>query len=271
MSRNLETARVEGLRADSYCATYLAATSLTAPARKISTQWHSQLRLPAMIAEPKLRTSYSYDTIGNLLSKTEQATSDATGAQGFAAPLVGPARTWTYTYNTVGQVLTATGPRTDVNDTTTYSYDGQGNLTSVTNAAGHVTSLSNYDAHGHVGRITDVNGVTTDIAYSLRGWVTSRTATSQGRSSVTSYEYDGAGQLKKLTLPDGSYLSYTYDAAHRLTDLGDSAGNRVHYTLDNAGNRVKEEVTGSGGTLARQTARVYDVLGQLKQMTGGAQ
>jgi hypothetical protein len=43
------------------------------------------------------------------------------------------------------------------------------------------------------------------------------------------------------------------------------------YTLDNAGNRIKEETVGAGGTLARQTARVFNTLGQLKQVTGGAQ
>ncbi len=31
-------------------------------------------------------------------------------------------RTWTYTYNANGRVLTEDGPRTDVNDITTYTY-----------------------------------------------------------------------------------------------------------------------------------------------------
>ena len=32
------------------------------------------------------------------------------------------ARTWTYTYDSYGRMLTAKGPRTDVNSTTTYAY-----------------------------------------------------------------------------------------------------------------------------------------------------
>ncbi len=61
-----------------------------------------------------------HDVNGNVLFKTEQATSDVNGSQG-AAPafLVGVARRWAYTYNTFGQVLTLDGPRTDVVDKTT--------------------------------------------------------------------------------------------------------------------------------------------------------
>ncbi|MRV76870.1 RHS repeat protein, partial [Duganella sp. FT92W] len=77
---------------------------------------------------------------------TMQATTDANGAQGFNATATGSARTWTYTYNAAGQVLTARGPRTDADDTVTYSYDANGNLATVANALGHVTTLSNYDA-----------------------------------------------------------------------------------------------------------------------------
>ena len=55
---------------------------------------------------------------------------------------------------------------------------------------------------------------------------------------VTSYDYDPVGQLIKVTLPDGSYLNYGYDAARRLTEVSDNLGNRIVYTLDNAGNRT---------------------------------
>jgi YD repeat-containing protein len=50
-------------------------------------------------------------------------------------------RSWSYTYNSLGLVETADGPRTDVNDVTTYTYDPQGRLTQVTNALGHITQL----------------------------------------------------------------------------------------------------------------------------------
>ena len=197
----------------------------------------------------------------------EQATTDATGAQGFAAPLTGPVKTWTYTYNQHGQVLTAKGPRADVDDTTSYAYDDQGNLTRITDPLGHVTALSDYDANGRVGKIVDPNGLVTTLAYSPRGWLTSRTVGGE----TTSYDYDGVGQVRKVTQADGSYVSYTYDDAHRLTDVADSMGNRIHYTLDNMGNRTKKEVKDPGGALARQISRTYDALNRLQQIAGAVQ
>jgi YD repeat-containing protein len=262
MARNLETARIEGLASTATCATALGTTSLIAPQRKISTQWHPGSRLPSAIAEPQRLTTFSYDGNGNLLTKSEQATSDVTGAQAFNAAAVGTPRVWRYTYNDVGQVLTATDP---LGNLSSYSYDDQGNLVAVTNAAGHVTTLSHYDAHGRVGRIVDPNGLITDLSYHPRGWLSAKTVGGE----TTGYEYDGVGQLTKATLPDGSSLTYTYDEAHRLTDIADSLGNRIAYTLDLTGNRIKEQVTDPTGTLARQTTRVYDALNRLQKITGG--
>lgn len=257
LSRNLETGRVEA--------------SGTAQARTITTQWHATFRLPTAIWKPKHVTKFVYDLSGNLLTRTEQATTDSSGVQGASAVLVGTPRTWTYTYNAAGQVLTMTGPRTDVAETTTYEYDEKGNLITVTNAAGHVTSLSNYDAAGHVGRITDPIGVVTDFTYSPRGWLTSRTVSANGVSEVATYDYDNVGQVKKMTLPDGGALTYTYDDAHRLIGISDGIGNRIVYTLDTIGNRIKEEVKDPSGVLTRHTTRVYDALNRLQQITGGVQ
>jgi YD repeat-containing protein len=55
-------------------------------------------------------------------------------------------------------VLTATDPRGNV---TNHAYDAKGDLTSVTDALGHVTSTPSYDANGRPLTIIDPNGVTT--------------------------------------------------------------------------------------------------------------
>ncbi len=257
LTRDLETSRVEGAG--------------TPQARTITTTWHATYRLPLQIAEPKLLTTYAYGTSGNLLSKTVQATSDVTGAQGLSPTLVGIARTWSYTYNSVGQILTATGPRTDVADKTSYTYDSSGNLSTITNAVGQVSTLSNYDANGRVGLITDANGATTALTYSPRGWLTGKTVTSGGTVETTTYGYDGVGQLTLVTLPNTSTVSYTYDPAHRLTNIADSLGNSIAYTLDNMGNRISEQVKDPSGALARQTSRVVDALNRIQQITGAVQ
>jgi YD repeat-containing protein len=250
LSRNLETKRVEG--------------DGTPEARTINTEWHPVFRLASRVAEPKRITTNMYDAKGNLLEKRVQSTTDENGAKGFNAEPVGAAVVVSYTYNDFNQMLTATDPRGGV---TTYSYDTAGNLTSVTNAEGHVTSLSDYDANGRVGRIVDPNGLVTHLTYSPRGWLTSKKAGEE----MTRYDYDGVGQLTKVTLADGSHVTYTYDDAHRLTAIVDSLGNGIVYTLDPMGNRVSEQVRDPEGALTRQTTRVYDALNRLQQITGAIQ
>jgi YD repeat-containing protein len=256
-TRNLEISRTEAFS--------------TAQARTISTQWHPTYRIPTAIAEPLRRITFTHDAKGNVLTRTEQATTDANGSQSFNATLTGTARTWTYTYNDVGQVKTVKGPRTDINDLTGFNYNAQGNLVSVTNAAGHPTLLSNYDANGRVGRIVDPNGVTTDILYYPRGWLKQITVTDGGSTETTIYSRDDAGQLTSATLPGNVVLTYTYDPAHRLTDIQDNLGNKIHYVLDNMGNRLNEQVKDPGGNLTRQASRLYDALNRLQQVTGNTQ
>ncbi|MFZ6745259.1 hypothetical protein ACO0LC_18705 [Undibacterium sp. JH2W] len=256
-NRNLELTRTE-------------ATSRS-EAQTTTTSWHPAFRIPVQINAPLLRISYSHDLKGNVLTKTEQATTDTNGSQGASAPVTGSPRTWTYTYNDIGQVLTVTGPRTDVVDKTTYTYDNLGNLNTVTNPLGHVTILSNYDANSRVGQITDANGMVTNLSYTPRGWLKQRTTNADGVTETTVYDHDNVGQMTKVTLPDNSSISYTYDDAHRLTKISDSLGNSINYTLDVMGNRTNETVTDASGTLSRQVSRVYDLLNRLQKVTGAAQ
>jgi YD repeat-containing protein len=181
-------------------------------------------------------------------------------------------RTWSYTYDSNGHVLTADGPRTDVSDitTTTYYADDdpdpgkRGNVASVTNALGHVISITAYNAHGQPLTIVDPNGLATNLGYDLRHRLISRDVGGE----VTSYDYDGAGQMTKVTLPDGSSLAYGYDAAHRLTGMSDNLGNRIAYTLDAMGNRTQEQVFDPANALAQTRSRVYNNLNQLFQELG---
>jgi YD repeat-containing protein len=196
-------------------------------------------RLRTAVAEPLRITTYVYNGDGGascgleadgttlvpgvLCSKTIQATTDATGAAGFGAAPAGPFRRWTYTYNANGSVLTVDGPRTDVTDVTTYTYYAnddpdfgkRGKPATITNALGHVTSVTAYNAHGQPVTIVDPNGLITTLGYDARQRLVSRSVGGE----TTTYDYDFAGQLAKVTLPDGSFLQYAYDAAHRLTGI----------------------------------------------------
>ncbi len=218
----------------------------TAQERTITTAWHPKFHLPKQINEPNRTTVFTHDARGNVLTKQVNA-----GAA---------SRVYAYTYNQFGQILTAADPRGNV---TTYTY-ANGNLTSITNALSHVTRITSHDGAGRPLTVIDPNGVTAALVYDPRGRLTSETV----GALKTSYAYDPAGNLIRVTLPDNSFLIYGYDVAQRLTSVTDALGNRIAYTLDNRGNRIKEEVFDPSDTLRQTRSNVYDALNRLKNAIG---
>ena len=296
LSRNLESTRVEGLANTQACSGVIPGGSiLPAGSRKVSSQWHPDWRLATKQAEPGRITTSVYNGQpdpfnGNVLAscapvgavlpdgkpivvlckQVQQASTDVDGALGFGATpqagVVNRVRQWTY--NQYGQVLTEKDP---LNNTTTYAYHPtttvdvtQGDLATVTNAKGQLTSYTQYNKHGQVLRMVDANGVVTLNTYDLRQRLTSRSVGGQ----TTGYTYDAAGQLTRVTLPDASWVGYEYDDAQRQKAVLDNRGNRIDYTLDNAGNRTAEAVKDPGGALRRSLARSIDALGRVQQTTG---
>lgn len=234
--------------------------------RTITTTWHPTFRLPVTIVEPAAggskTTTFAYDSSGDLLQKTITAPkNDGTGGS--------ISRVWSWTYGSLGRVLTATDPD---NNTTTYTYYSdtdpnlgeRGQSQTVTNAAGHVTQITSYDANARPLTIVDPNGLTTALTYDARGRLTSRDVGVE----LTDYTYDEVGQLTKVTLPDDSYVQYTYDTAHRLTQINDGLGNKIVYTLDAIGNRIGEATYDPSNNLARTRSRAYNSLNQLYQDIG---
>jgi RHS repeat-associated protein len=210
----------------------------------------------------------------------------------------GTTRTTTYTYceaadvsapgsacPILGLLKSIDGPRTNVSDVTSYAYypvdDAgcamgtppctyrKGDLQTVTNALGQTIEILTYDSYGRPLSVKDINDVITDLEYHPRGWLTAHkvrgaNASVETDDAITQIQYWPTGLVKKVIQPDGAFTSYAYDAAHRLTDIADNAGNTIHYTLDNAGNRTQEDTKDPGNVLKRTLSRVYNQLGQLQ-------
>lgn len=293
--RNLEVVRVSGLAKDAACTVTSDGAVLPAGSRKTSTQWHPVWRLATKVAEPRRLTTKVYNgqpdpfnggaiascVLGNttlpdgspivvLCKQVEQATTDANGAQGFAAAVETnvPARVEQWTYNQYGQVLTAKDP---LGNTTTNAYypdtsadHTMGDLATVNNALNQKTTYTKYNPAGQWLEMKDANGVVTTRAFDLRQRLTS----SSTAGLTTSYDYWPTGLLKTVTLPDTSAVNYGYDDAHRLTSVTDNLGNKITYTLDNSGNRIGENVTDPAGKLAKTLTRVPDALNRIQQVTG---
>jgi len=110
--------------------------------------------------------------------------------------------------------------------------------------------------------ITDANGLTTTMAYDAR----QRLISVNAGGELTTYNYDPAGLMTRVIQPNGAYLAYRYDNAHRLIEVKDQLGNTRTYTLDAMGNRIKEDVFDPNGQLARTQNRVYDALSRLQNL-----
>ena len=216
------------------------------------------------------RTTLSYTPSGQLETRTEED------------PASLETRSWSYSYYPSGVLQgllqAVDGPRTDVVDVTSYAYYASddpggnyrtGDLWKTTNALGQVTEVLQYDAHGRALQIKDPNGVITQLEYTPRGWLKSRTeAFGTADAATTTFTYDNVGQLDIITQANGAWLDYDYDAAHRLTDISDNLGNTIHYTLDDAGNRTGEDTFDPQSALSRSLTRVYDSLGRLQDLIG---
>ena len=191
----------------------------------------------------------------------------------------------------VGLMLSIDGPRIDVSDLLTFSYylvDDEsgcgvmggachraGDLKSTTDALGHISSILAYDKAGRIARRQDIKGVLTDLAYTDRGWLASRTiraradGTASSDDAITRMDYDVLGQLHQVTDPDGVVVTYGYDDAHRLIDVADASGSHLHYTLDAADHRIKEQILDSQGAVTWSVSREYNPLEQLIRIKDG--
>jgi RHS repeat-associated protein len=174
-------------------------------------------------------------------------------------------KTQQYTYNSFSEPTTYTDP----NNTTTYTYDGSGNLLSIGEpppgpvGAGPTIGFT-YTAQGFVSTMTDPLSHTTTFAYDSRS---RRTTQTDALNHLVTFGYDAASNLTSRTDQRGFTTTLVYDNLGRLTQvlLPDSnPANHPTYTFtyDPAGNRTT--VT---DPLNHTTTFAYDSMNRLLTIT----
>lgn len=141
---------------------------------------------------------------------------------------------------------------------TTYTYDLNGNQTSVADPNGHTTSLA-YDERNLPYLKTDALGKTTQTDFDANGNTAKLT---DELTHVTTYTYDGLDKLEQKTFADSSYQTWKYDKGGRVTSQRTTAGNTISKTYD-ACNELTAENYGSTIT------GTYDLTGRLVSTTEG--
>ncbi|MFI1486421.1 RHS repeat-associated core domain-containing protein [Streptomyces sp. NPDC020747] len=171
-------------------------------------------------------TVFTYDSQNRVTSMKRATAFDGSGE-------TGPTYNYRYssdTPNTAG-TTTVTDP---VGDSTTYTYEADGEITKVIDALGHARERT-YDANRNVTTAVDATGV------------------GSTPGNVTAYGWDARSNPTTLKLPTGATASLTAyqtiagaDVSGKVTSAD---GESVSYTYDSAGNTTKETVAGAeGGT-----------------------
>jgi RHS repeat-associated protein len=223
------------------------------------------LDLPTLISSPSVASGQSKTTAIQYSDSRYPMLPTRITQNGFTPSGTAVSRAIALTYNNAGQVIRIDGPRADVSDITQLSYNDCitgsvcGQLSSSTNALGHVTTFDSYDGNGRLLQQTDPNGVRTIYVYDSRGRVASVTQQPpSGGSRVTGYTYTSVGDVASVTFPDGRVLNYVYDAARLLRQVTDNLGNQVRYGYDVRGNRIQEYTYDPSNTLVRQIDLSFD-------------
>ncbi len=234
-------------------------------------------------------TTYQYDANSNCTQMTNAAGTtmymeyDALNrmVRAYMKDKAGEEYSISYTYDALGRVSSSTD---EMGNVTTFSYDVQGNLLSVTDAKGVTTAVSEYDVMGRVTSTTDALGLTTTYHYDKMGNLLQAVEQLNGRiDRVTSYAYDAMGRLTQVTDPLAGVTSACYDEHGIITGVTDANGGTTTYTYDTMG-RLLFRISPVGsrhsytynaqGLLSelenargQKTTYTYDAIGRVTSMT----
>ncbi|MBA3676737.1 MAG: EndoU domain-containing protein [Sphingosinicella sp.] len=232
-------------------------------ARTTNYSWASGLNAPAEIVKPGLTESRIYSS-GQLTNVTLTDTTNIT----IPYPTNGRTRGWTYDWSPGGLLNSVDGPLPGEADKVRFTYDTAGYLTRSIDEVDNVTEVTVRDNRGAPLTIADPNGVPTLFIYDALGRPTSVKTNPGPSQSLYTMEYDNAGNLKKVTMPLGGWLSYTYDAASRVTRIDNDRGEYQTFVLNGLGEATGETTRDSSAAITRQRTKVYDELGRIIQSIG---
>jgi RHS repeat-associated protein len=175
-----------------------------------------------------LLTGVQTDPDANSLTPDDTGTagSDSDSDTGSSSLTANPEGTTAYAYNSFDEQISITTPLVSVNgattptqQTTTKTYDNNGNLLSVTDPDGHVTSYT-YDSLNRLASQTTTTGVTTSYTHDPNGNVlVALNTNSSGLDTSNFYSYNADNELTAYTLTEpGTTANLTQISCGYSTD-----------------------------------------------------
>jgi RHS repeat-associated protein len=208
-------------------------------------------------------TVYAYDVLGRVTTETQPSTTPGTIR---AAT--------TYNGLTVTVTVSNNGGTTNlpeaVTQTRTTTRNSQGQTVTVADTQSNTITYT-YDPFGNL-LTTNAGGVTTTLAYDLRG---RKTAMADPNMGSWSYVYDVAGQLKSQTDAKSQVTTMTYDLLGRMTSRTEpDVVNNWYYDAYKSGAACTKGIgklcevdsPAGGGGNGYNRAYTYDSLGRVSQI-----
>ncbi len=227
-------------------------TAVTDPRGKVANLTYDSVGNLTQLTDPDGNiVKYGYDNAGRRMSMIAP-NGNVTGAT--------PSQwTTTYTYNGFGDLTAVTDPLSHV---TSYSYDGDRNRTGSTDADTNATTYT-YDNANRLTTITRADTTTLANGYDADNNLTSQT---DGAGNATTYTYDALNRVDAVTDPLSHTTSYGYDANGNRTSLTDPASHVMTFTYDNADRPTA--IAYDDGTTPDVTY-VYDAANRRTEMDDG--
>ncbi len=206
-----------------------------------------------------IETSQTYDSFGNIISRTDgngfTAIKNYDPNTGLLLSEVAPgSQKVEYAYNSLALPITRTlFPTSNSTIVTRFEFDSRGNRTKLIepdgkenlytyDSAGNVIQVTRqitstlqeitkfeYDSINRLIKVTSPKNEITEYSYFPSGELAT---IKDPYSNITSFEYDGKGQLLRKIEPDNMIYSFTYDANGNLIAEIDPNGNTKSYTVD---------------------------------------
>jgi len=211
--------------------------------------------------------TFGYDGDGNQTRQTDGRNNSTTYA--FTDPALPTAptsttnadsQTTTYSYDGAGNVSAVGGART-----VEYYYDADNRVIKIDfpNAQNFCCNAENrysYDNDGQRVSMTSYSSVTasTYVWDSLHRLTSSTNSAGQN----VQYGYDLAGHLTSITYPNGKTVSRGYDDAGHLTSVSDWSNNTTRFSYDPSGNITEQDAPNGVNT-----ALTYDVNNAVTDIT----
>jgi RHS repeat-associated protein len=167
----------------------------------------------ALLASNGDLETYSYDKLGN---QTASQRKDAVNQAYYTEAIA---------YDAVSQAIQFVA---GMGQTTDLGYDANGNLTTISDPLGRVTTRT-YDPLDRVSQLIDAASGIIQYTYDPVGNLTSIT---DPEGLVTEYGYDALDRQDELDSPDTGTTTAVYDANSNITELTDSRGITVTHAYD---------------------------------------